>query len=45
MADDVLLNKVATIERCVARTRDEFNADPQTFATNVTRQDGAILNI
>jgi uncharacterized protein YutE (UPF0331/DUF86 family) len=45
MADDVLLNKAATIERCVARARDEFNADPQTFATNLTRQDAAILNI
>lgn len=45
MADDVLLNKAATIERCVARARDEFNADPQTFATNFTRQDAAILNI
>jgi uncharacterized protein YutE (UPF0331/DUF86 family) len=45
MADDVLLNKAATIERCVARAREEFNADPQTFATNFTRQDAAILNI
>ncbi|PUE50487.1 toxin-antitoxin antitoxin component [Limnohabitans sp. 2KL-1] len=45
MADDVLLNKAATIERCVARARDEFNADPETFATNLTRQDAAILNI
>ena len=45
MADDVLLNKAATIERCVSRARDEFNADPQTFATNVSRQDAAILNI
>ncbi|NBW78375.1 MAG: toxin-antitoxin antitoxin component, partial [Betaproteobacteria bacterium] len=24
MADDVLLNKAATIERCVARAREEF---------------------
>ncbi|MGV0959112.1 MAG: type VII toxin-antitoxin system HepT family RNase toxin [Limnohabitans sp.] len=45
MADDVLLNKAATIERCVARARDEYNADPETFATNFTRQDAAILNI
>ena len=45
MADDVLLNKAATIERCVARARDEYNADPETFATNFSRQDAAILNI
>ena len=45
MADDVLLNKAATIERCVARAREEYNADPDSFATNHTRQDAAILNI
>lgn len=45
MADDVLINKVATIERCVARVREEYHSDPATFATNFTRQDAAILNI
>ena len=45
MADDVLLNKAATIERCVARAREEYSAEPETFATNFTRQDAAILNI
>ena len=45
MADDVLLNKAATIERCVARAREEYASDPDTFATNFTRQDAAILNI
>ena len=45
MADDVLLNKAASIERCVARAREEYAADPNGFATNFTRQDAAILNI
>lgn len=45
MVDDVLLNKVATVERCVARAREEYERDPQTFATDFTRQDAAILNI
>jgi uncharacterized protein YutE (UPF0331/DUF86 family) len=45
MADDVLLNKAATIERCVARVREEYASDPDTFASNFTRQDAAILNI
>lgn len=45
MADDVLLNKAATIERCVARAREEYARDPATFATDYTRQDAAILNI
>jgi uncharacterized protein YutE (UPF0331/DUF86 family) len=45
MADDVLINKAATIERCVARAREEYASDPTTFATDFTRQDAAILNI
>lgn len=45
MADDVLINKAATIERCVARAREEYAKDPATFATDFTRQDAAILNI
>ncbi|WP_313077133.1 type VII toxin-antitoxin system HepT family RNase toxin [Melaminivora sp.] len=45
MADDVLLNKAATIERCVARAREEYFRDPDSFAADFTRQDAAILNI
>jgi uncharacterized protein YutE (UPF0331/DUF86 family) len=45
MVDDVLLNKAATIERCVARAREEYAANPAEFALNFTRQDAAILNI
>lgn len=45
MVDDVLINKAATIERCVARAREEYAADPAGFATDFTRQDAAILNI
>jgi len=45
MADDVLINKAATIERCVARAREEYVRDPATFADDFTRQDAAILNI
>ena len=29
MADDVLLNKAASIERCVARAKEEYFADPE----------------
>ena len=45
MFDDVLINKAATIERCVARAQEEYSANPESFATNFTRQDAAILNI
>jgi uncharacterized protein YutE (UPF0331/DUF86 family) len=45
MADDVLINKAASIERCVFRAREEYARDPATFASDFTRQDAAILNI
>lgn len=45
MVDDVLINKSASIERCVARARQEYDKDPASFATDFTRQDAAILNI
>ncbi|MEQ1779616.1 MAG: hypothetical protein ABL863_13835 [Nitrosomonas sp.] len=39
MADDVLINKAATIERCVARVREEYVKNPATFSMDFTRQD------
>lgn len=45
MADDVLINKAATIERCVKRAREEYARNPATFAADFTRQDAAIFNI
>lgn len=45
MTDDLLFNKAATIERCVARAREEYEANPDGFASDFTRQDAAILNI
>lgn len=43
--DEVLLNKAETIERCVARIREEYDSNPETFADNYTRQDAAQMNI
>jgi uncharacterized protein YutE (UPF0331/DUF86 family) len=45
MADDVLLNKAASIERCVARAKEEYAAAGDGFANDYTRQDAAVLNI
>lgn len=45
MVDDVLINKAATIERCVAQAHEEYAANPEGFAGDYTRQDAAILNI
>jgi len=43
--NDIVINKVQSIQRCVRRARDEYQADPDTFATNYTHQDAAILNV
>ena len=45
MADDVILNKCATIERCVQRVQEEWEWAGDGFDTDFTRQDAAILNI
>ncbi len=45
MADDVVLNKAATIERCVARVREEYDGDGQELATDQRRQDASVLNL
>ena len=45
MQDDVVLNKAASIERCVARAREEYACAGEGFATDFSRQDAAILNI
>lgn len=45
MVDDVLVNKAATIERCVARAREEHGGDSAGFAASLSRQDAAILNV
>lgn len=45
MPSDILINKAASIERAVARAREEYQQDPDSFANSYTRQDAAILNI
>ena len=45
MVHEVLLNKAATIERCIARAREEYAAAGPSFSTDFTRQDAAVLNI
>jgi uncharacterized protein YutE (UPF0331/DUF86 family) len=45
MADDVVRNKAATIERCVARVREEYDGDGQELATDQRRQDALVLNL
>jgi uncharacterized protein YutE (UPF0331/DUF86 family) len=45
MADDVLLNKAAVIERCVGRAREEYAGAGAHFDIDFTRQDAAVFNI
>ena len=45
MADDVLLNKAAAIERSVRRAREEYGEDEANLLANQTRQDAIILNL
>ena len=45
MADDVLLNKAATIERGIRRVREEHAGDDGNLTSNQTKQDAIILNV
>jgi uncharacterized protein YutE (UPF0331/DUF86 family) len=43
--DQVLLRKAQTIERCVARARQEYEASEGNFLSSLSHQDAAILNL
>lgn len=43
--DDVLVNKAATIERCIRRVREEYVGHEDEFETDYTRQDSIVLNL
>jgi uncharacterized protein YutE (UPF0331/DUF86 family) len=45
MADDVVLNKAASIERRLQRIRTEFAGDRSNLETNQTKQDAIVLNL
>lgn len=44
MVNDVILNKVSTIERCMKRIYEEYSNNPDNLE-NYTKQDSIILNI
>ena len=43
--NDTLVNKVQSIERCIARAREEYRLANGNFRSDFSRQDAAILNI
>lgn len=45
MADDVILNKATSIERCLQRIREEYAGDDNNLFTNQTKQDAIVLNL
>ena len=42
--NDIILNKIATIERCMKRIHEVYEGNPDTL-TDYTKQDSIILNI
>ncbi len=45
MADDVIFNKAASIERCLQRISTEYAGEKQNLIANQTKQDAIILNL
>lgn len=45
MADDVVLNKMAIIERFLKRIGEEYEGRESELVSNITRQDAIILNL
>ena len=45
MANDVILNKAASIERRLQRILEEYAGDNQNLVANQTKQDAIILNL
>ncbi|PJC86329.1 hypothetical protein CSW98_08920 [Vibrio sp. HA2012] len=43
--DDVLINKITIIERCLQRIAEEYQGDSDDFRRNFTKQDSVILNL
>ncbi len=43
--DDVVVNKVAVLERCVARVREVHAGDDAALLSDQLRQDSVVLNL
>ncbi|RBP85980.1 uncharacterized protein YutE (UPF0331/DUF86 family) [Cytobacillus firmus] len=44
MKDDIILNKISIIERCIKRIHQEYNDNPSNL-NDRTKQDSVILNL
>jgi len=45
VADDVVLNKAAIVERCLARVREVYAGDAANLRDDLTPQDSILLNL
>ncbi len=45
MVDDVVVNKCASIERCIRRVGEDYGGDPERLSSDITRQDAIVLNV
>jgi hypothetical protein len=43
--NDVVINKVQSLQRCVSRARETYRDADESFETDYLHQDAAILNI
>jgi uncharacterized protein YutE (UPF0331/DUF86 family) len=43
--NDLVVNKIQSLQRCIQRAREIYGSDPQGFDEDYTRQDAAILNV
>lgn len=43
--NDILINKIQSIQHCVRRAREEYGLAGESFKEDYSRQDAAILNI
>ena len=43
--NDIIINKIQNIQRCIQRAREEYQFNKDGFLTDYSRQDAAILNL
>jgi uncharacterized protein YutE (UPF0331/DUF86 family) len=43
--NDIVINKIQSIQRCIERARQEYDKNPDNFENDYSVQDASILNI
>lgn len=43
--NDIVINKIQSMQRCVSRAREEYELAGGDLSSNITHQDAAVLNI